>query len=561
MRKIIILVAIGILLALFILFISASGAFEPKEAENGTFTIEKTAHFYVAANESEEQAIKSVTKMAKTAAEEYAAAGVPSKKPLQVTSGKRGRAQEGDIVLTLDPEYQTDLPNSKTQGYTIRCMDDETLEIDAATEVGLWYGLTDLLQRNLAGETTFTKTVTEAPESAERTLLLDCGRKFYSRDWIEKLIRRMSRQRYTSLQLHFSDSETMRFESKEYPWLNADEYLTFEDLKSICATAREYQIEIIPELDTPGHMDYIVQRYAAHVLEDPSFTFSYEGKTYSSEDEGFSNISNYYVFHGVQYAYNNKGIDISSEVAKAFAWSLIDEYADFFAKQGCTKFGIGGDELFGWDGARVAGRVFGPQELWFALEHWGESAGDTFITYLNDLDQHLREKGYTCRVWNDELYRTDGMQVKLAKDIGITYWTNDYTPMKELAAGGNKIYSSNTDWCYYVIRRDRRGGDIMDTTRKFCNAENIYENWDPRNCAGKKQQESLIPKKNFAGGYFCIWSDVPDYKTQETVWEETELRTWANSAKLWNHDIDREKSYEDFLKDVEKYSVIENEAQ
>lgn len=97
----------------------------------------------------------------------------------------------------------------------------------------------------------------------------------------------------------------------------------------------------------------------------------------------------------------------------------------------------------------------------------------------------VKKKGLACRVWNDQLLRTDDQHVALDPSIDIIYWTNDYTPMQRLAEAGGKIHSSNTDWCYYVIRRDRRSGDIMDRTRRYCASEYIYEHWDPRNCEAK----------------------------------------------------------------------------
>lgn len=534
---------------------------------SGPFTLSAGARIYIATDRQPEPEL---IETARTMSAMFAAAEVPSSQELPLRYGERAWADTGDIVLVLATSYAPGQPTDAAQGFTLAPAADGTLEITAGTADGIWYGLTELLQRCLCDEGTIAESVTSVPESPERTLLLDCGRKYYSRSWIQNLIRRMSWQRYTSLHLHFSDAEGFGLQSKRYPWLNeeagstAEEItcLTYDDLTAICETARQYHIEIIPELDSPGHLRYIVERYAAHAANEPDFTFEYQGRTYSAADEGGSNISNYYVYRGARSAYSNTGIDLSNETAVAFLGSLIDEYADFFAAQGSTRFCIGGDELFGWNGASVGGRSFTPYELWAAMEHWASyardhlgiengSASDTFVSYLNDLNAHLNEKGLSCRVWNDQLLRTEDQTVSLDPAIDIIYWTNDYTPMQRLAEGGNRIFSSNTDWCYYVIRQDRRGGDIMDRTRKYCASRYIYENWDPRNCAGPKQEETLIPEESFTGGYFCIWADSPNYKTAQTVWEDTDIRTWANSSKLWDHDMDETLSYEQFRSRVD----------
>ena len=544
----------------FLFLAASSGGSGPA----GPYTLSENASLFIA---TEEEPDPELLETVRTMDSLFAAAGVPSAESLPVRWGKRAWADAGDLVVLLDPAYESDLPNGSDQGYTLTPAADGTLEITAATTDGLWYGLTELLQRSLLGRTTIRKALTSAPYSSERTLLLDCGRKYYSPDWIENLIRRMSWQRYTSLHLHFSDAEGFGLESRQYPWLNEGNYLTFDELTEICETARRYHIEIIPELDSPGHLRYIVEHYAAHAAQEPDFTFDYQGRTYSASGEGGSTISNYYVYGGARSGYSNAGIDLSNETATAFLGSLIDEYADFFAEQGSTSFCIGGDELFGWVGASVGGRSFTPYNLWEAMEHWATyarehlgiedgSASDTFISYLNDMSVHLGEKGLDCRVWNDQLLRTENQHVALDPAIDIVYWTNDYTPMQRLVEGGNRIFSSNTDWCYYVLRRDKLGGDIMDRTRRYCNSENIYENWNPRNCASPKQEETLIPEDSYAGGYFCIWSDSPDYKDEVAVWDETEDRTWANAAKLWDDDMDERLSYKKFLTRVRKLGTF-----
>ena len=123
--------------------------------------------------------------------------------------------------------------------------------------------------------------------------------------------------------------------------------------------------------------------------------------------------------------------------------------------------------------------------------------------------------------------------------------------MKELADMGYTIHNANTGWCYYVIREDKKGGDIMDKTRRYCNASNIFENWNPRNCANRKTNEKLIPEENYAGSYFAVWADNPDYKDENQVWDDTYYRTWANSAVMWGGEDMENMSYDQFREYVD----------
>ena len=521
------------------------------------FKITKSTRFYIATSGD---ISKGLLNTVKTADSQFAAAKIPSSNPLAIAYGDASGHQSGDIVVSLVDSKKN------RQAFDITTDGDGSIAVTASGTDGILYGLDTLLQKFMSeGNSLVGVDISESPDSKERTLLLDCGRKYYSAEWIENLIKRMSWQKYTSLELHFSDTKGMRLESKTFPWLNEKkgEYLTYEDMESICKTAKKYHIEIIPDFDSPGHMDYIIEKYAAYVKAHPDYTFKYDGKVYSSQDEGFTNISNYYMHNGAKSDYNNTGIDISNPVAVAFTSALIDEYADFFARHGSTKFNIGGDELFGWTGTTVGGVSYSYANLWGALDHWQSyareelgikngSAIDAFITYLNTLAGHLEKMGYTCRVWNNELHRTDDQSVELDQNISIVYWSNDYEPMKNLAANGNKIYNTNTGWCYYVIRQDKKGGDIMDRTRKRCNGKNIFENWNPRNCANPKGKETLIPKKSYGGSYFAIWADSPEYKTESEVYNDTTMRTWANSAKMWNSHINDDMSYTKFKSLISK---------
>ena len=335
------------------------------------FKITKSTRFYIATSGD---ISKGLLNTVKTADSQFAAAKIPSSNPLAIAYGDASGHQSGDIVVSLVDSKKN------RQAFDITTDGDGSIAVTASGTDGILYGLDTLLQKFMSeGNSLVGVDISESPDSKERTLLLDCGRKYYSAEWIENLIKRMSWQKYTSLELHFSDTKGMRLESKTFPWLNEKkgEYLTYEDMESICKTAKKYHIEIIPDFDSPGHMDYIIEKYAAYVKAHPDYTFKYDGKVYSSQDEGFTNISNYYMHNGAKSDYNNTGIDISNPVAVAFTSALIDEYAYFFARHGSTKFNIGGDELFGWTGTTVGGVSYSYANLWGALDHWQSYARES----------------------------------------------------------------------------------------------------------------------------------------------------------------------------------------
>src|SRR5699024_759309 len=91
---------------------------------------------------------------------------------------------------------------------------------------------------------------------------LDLARKYFSIDWIKDLIQEMSYLKMNSLQIHFSEHEGYRLESDvlnnvegfNYP----SQYYTKEQMAEIVQYANKHHIDVIPSLDSPGHMRYIL---------------------------------------------------------------------------------------------------------------------------------------------------------------------------------------------------------------------------------------------------------------------------------------------------------------
>ena len=512
------------------------------QRQTGSFTLAKSTRFFIV---SEEKPSKELSDTVRLASREFAAKKRPSKSALPVFYGSKALSDTGDIVIRLAASGYSE------QGYKIVVTKD-CISITAGTSDGVFYGLRTLLKMFVSkGSNTIPCcTIKDRPDVKERTVHLDCGRKYFSKTWIKNLIKRMSWQGYNAVELHFSDDQGLRLESKKFPWLAGSygsnkNYLSQAAMAEICETARQYHVEVIPSFDTPGHMDYIVKKYKNYIAKHPNYKFKYNGKTYSKKRSGFKNISNYLKYQGCRSDYNYKGIDLSNPTARAFASALIDEYADFFKKQGCTKFNIGGDELLGWDEVVLNGKTFNFYNKWDALQHWDRyaqnvlaikngSAADTFISYLNTTAKRLEKKGYTCRVWSDEIDRVNDQHISLKKSIHIVYWSNKYQPISKLKKKGYQFHNAVSLWTYYVTTD---GGGY-----KRSNKEDIYRYWNPKSFADPFKKAKTVPASQYAGAYFCIWCDYPDRKTQKEVWSLTKGRTWSSSAKMWNRQINTEDS-------------------
>ncbi len=509
--------------------------------KSGSFTLTKTSRFFIVSKKKPSGRVKDTVTLLNS---EFAAKKKPSSKVLPIVYGNLSDSRKGDIVIQIDPNRYS------AEGYSISVKENKVF-VTARTSDGLFYGLRTLLKAFISNGSNRIPCciIKDRPDVAERTLHLDCGRKYFSPAWIKNLIKRSSWQGYNAIELHFSEDQGLRLQSKKFPWLAGSyngnsSYLTQAQMAEICQVAKQYHVEIIPSFDSPGHMGYIVKKYKNYVKAHPNYKFTYKGVTYSKKKTGFKNISNYYMYNGVKSGYNYIGIDLSNPTARAFTAALIDEYADFFKKQGCKKFNIGGDELLGWDNVTLSGKTFTYYTKWGALQHWDNYAKktlkikngkaiDTHIRYLNTTATRLEKKGYTCRVWSDEINRVT-QRISLKKSIHIVYWSNKYAPLSKLKKKGYKFHNAVSLWTYYVTTP---GGGY-----KRSNKKDIYNSWKPRNFADPFSGTKTVSSSQYAGAYFCIWCDYPYRKTATEIWSDTLGRTWSSSAKMWNTQINTKSS-------------------
>lgn len=110
--------------------------------------------------------------------------------------------------------------------------------------------------------------IDDAPRFGHRAIMLDPARHFLPVKDIKFFIDQMARFKFNVLQLHLTDDQGWRIEIKSHPELTergafrkpgaSDQgpdngYYTQDDIREIIAYAAERNIEVIPELDIPGH--------------------------------------------------------------------------------------------------------------------------------------------------------------------------------------------------------------------------------------------------------------------------------------------------------------------
>ncbi|MBO5256294.1 MAG: family 20 glycosylhydrolase [Clostridia bacterium] len=494
-----------------------------------------------------------------------------TKSPLPVIDGSVKTAGKHDLCLLLDSRLSV-----PAEGYRITVSGGRAI-VSASDADGLFYGCRDIIkQLLLSGAVSGTES---SPDVAERSVSLDCGRKYYTVDWIKQLIREMSWNNMNALALHLSEEMGFGIESKTYPWLAGRDgtlgtqaeavtdsrYLTQEEVAEIVRYAELYHVEIIPSLDSPGHLNYLVKRFNEQCAQK-DYSFNYGGKTYTAA--AGSEIGNYFHYNGqtaiVQGSRNkaySMGIDLANETAVAFVKSLIEEYAVFFRSLGCTKFDIGGDELLGW-GASIDWTV----SKWKQLDHWKEYAQnrakaegransadavayDAFMYYMNDLYDLVTGLGYTSvRMWNDDALRSadTGWKrvVELNPKIEIWYWTTGANTVQDYVNAGHRVYNILCDYNYYALTFDFFKETRSLFTKSY--ADRIYSEWSPYVFAPDGSDDLPCGHEAVLGSAFAVWCDHPDLRTEAEVMADILPMLRAHAAKAWDSDVSAKRTYAEF---------------
>ncbi|MEN6453045.1 MAG: beta-N-acetylhexosaminidase [Prolixibacteraceae bacterium] len=178
--------------------------------------------------------------------------------------------QEKDEPANLFLRYSHNNKLSGDESYQIR-IDPHKVVIEASSDVGIFYALQTLAQlteANLAGSESRIPClkITDQPRFGWRGLMLDESRHFFGKQKVKQLLDWMAFYKLNRFHWHLTDVPGWRIEIKKYPELTtvggignhtdpkaAARFYTQEDIREIVQYANERFIEIIPEIDMPGH--------------------------------------------------------------------------------------------------------------------------------------------------------------------------------------------------------------------------------------------------------------------------------------------------------------------
>ncbi|UNY97238.1 beta-N-acetylhexosaminidase [Zhouia spongiae] len=186
----------------------------------------------------------------------------------------REAKSSSDIIITRDHTLAE-------EAYVIDIRPDR-IHIKVKNTTGFFYA-TQTLRQILFQSRVFkgSKTIPicyikDEPRFSYRALMLDPARHFLPFEDIKKFIRAMSFYKFNKLHLHLTDDQGWRMEIKKYPeltsvgaWRDETEgdgvkhggFYSQSQMKELVRYAKAYHIDIIPEIDMPGHSMSVLAAY------------------------------------------------------------------------------------------------------------------------------------------------------------------------------------------------------------------------------------------------------------------------------------------------------------
>ncbi len=323
------------------------------------------------------------------------------------------------IDLSVDERYEL-------EGYYMKLGPDTT--IIRGGRQGLIWGLQTfnqlmLLDRELIGGGYSLPIVelVDQPAFQHRGMLLDCCRHFFSVETVKKYIDLLSLYKMNTLHWHLTEDQGWRIEIDAYPkltevgaWRTEKDrsryggYYTKEEIKEVVSYAATRGINVIPEIELPGHAQAALSAYPE----------------YSCKGSDIEVANDWGVFKEIYCAGNDSTF--------IFLETILSEVLELFPSK---QIHIGGDEApkYRWERCEKCQKRIADEGL--ADSHELQSY---FITRI---EKYLNSRGRVLIGWDEIL------EGGLAPNAMVQSWRG-MEGGKKAAEMGHQVIMSPTSHCY-----------------------------------------------------------------------------------------------------------------
>lgn len=373
-------------------------------------------------------------------------------------------SQSSDVELVL---YDTVNPELGEEGYLLEVR-STGITLSANSEQGVFYAFQTLLQMlppdvmsTVYSAVTLPEcTILDYPRFEWRGVHLDVSRHFFPAKFVKKYLDVMARYKMNRFHFHLTDDHGWRLPSERYPLLNTvgswrvmrDDrpwgegeppregertsyggFYSRGELEDIIRYASERGIEVIPEVELPGHCAALLAAY-------PQLSCDGKGSEVATGP-----------------CWPSPVVCAGSDTTVKMLKGILDEVCDLFPSR---YIHIGGDEAF-----KDAWRQCPRCQQRIRQEHLADE--EQLQSWLiAQVQAHVAERGKTIIGWDEIMGlkgESWGMEAAvnarnelLGDDAVIMSWRG-LKPGMEAARAGRKVIMCPTEYCYLdYYQADRR---------------------------------------------------------------------------------------------------------
>ncbi|HEX7009320.1 MAG TPA: beta-N-acetylhexosaminidase [Phycisphaeraceae bacterium] len=402
-----------------------------------------------------------------------------------------------------------------------------SVTVEAAGPAGAFYAVQTIIQLAAAAVAQDRGQIPcgwihDRPRFPWRGLMLDSARHFQPVAWIKRLIDQLALLKLNRLHWHLTDDQGWRAQVERYPRLTqiaawrgsgGDRYggfYTQEQMRDIVAYAAARHIQVVPEIEMPGHCNAALYAY-------PELSCS--GKPLEVGDRGWS-------------AYTDKvgrlAFCAGREAVFEFLEGVLDEIAGVFD---APYLHIGGDER--------------PKGLWeqcprcraALVRHGLRSESELQGWFMWRMADYCRRSlGRTPILWVDEMLWGDDRKVGLPAGAIAQGWHAGESA--QAARLGAATINSNHEWTYFDYPAFERDQPTRPDWMCLLPLEKVYQ-FDP---VPAELEESLRPR--VLGSEAAMWTEYTPNRAElekqlmprlvafsEVVWSPMEARCFDEFMK------------------------------
>ena len=408
------------------------------------------------------------------------------------------------------------------EGYRLNVTSD-AVTVEAKTPAGLFYGLQTLTQLlfgdHTSGWSVPVVQIVDAPRFAYRGMHLDVGRHFFPVAFVKKYIDLLAMYKMNKFHWHLTEDQGWRIEIKKYPKLTEigayrqetvmgknferfdrpyvgdgkphGGFYTQDEVREVVAYARARYIDVIPEIEMPGHATAALAAYPEFACTDGPFdvptTWGIFEDVFCPKEETFQFLE-----------------DVLTEVIALFPSQYIH---------------IGGDEVpkVRWQESEVAQEV---------ISREGLADEDELQSYfIKRIESFLQAQGRRLIGWDEIL------EGGLAPDATVMSWRGMEGGI-EAARQGHDVIMTPTSHCYFDYYQADPEQEPL-AIRGLTPLEKVYSFEPVPEMLSAEDAEHILGAQGNVWTEYMATTDYVEYMVfprmlalSEVVWSPPDLRNW-----------------------------------